>query len=191
MKQAKRISFIALMAAFAVVGCVAPGFAGEYYLSDEPSYWWYWDGSPDFEVLIPASRPNAGASAQFAYLQSSLAGHTTLQISLGTGGPLMMIGTLPQTDPNAIFDALTAPWKASLRQSRKSTDSTIQTEQGLSARFMVLQGSGPSGPPAMIRMVAFRRGERSAYLLFVGDEASYAGDIRQYWIRAVNSFRWR
>ncbi len=43
----------------------------------------------------------------------------------------------------------------------------------------------------MIRMVAFTRDGRTAYLMFVGKESDYTGNIRQYWLRAVNSFRWR
>lgn len=157
--------------------------AGEYYLSDEPGYWWYWDGRPNYEVLIPSNA--------FSYVQVDWSGQTSLYVTLKDKGPLLIVGTAPGTNVQNLWQSLTAPWAHLLSNSRTSENSEITTDQGLRARFMVLSGSASGGPAAMIRMVAFTRDGRTAYLLFVGNEREYAGDLRQYWLRAVHSFRWR
>lgn len=159
--------------------------AGEFYLSDEDAYWWYWDGRPDYEVLIPSSA--------YAYVQTDWSGRNSLRLALADGGPLLVIGTLPHTDARAAFDALSAPWKFSLGSSQITTnDQQITTDQGLAARFFVLQGrESQNSPSSIVRMVAFTREGQLAYLLFIGKESDYSGNYRQYWLRAVHSFRWR
>jgi len=158
--------------------------AGQLYIyEDDPGYWWYWAGSPDYEVLVPANRPY--------YLDQEWSGHTFVEIPLRDGGPLLFIGTAPGTNFQQLWQALTASWSFPLRSSRVTEDSQITTNQGLRAHFRVMTGTTQEGSTAMIRMVAFTRDGRSAYLLFVGKESEYTGDLRQYWLRAVNSFRWR
>lgn len=157
--------------------------AGEYYLSDVPNYWWYWDGEPNYEVLIP--------STAYAYVQVDWAGSTSLEVSLDEKGPLLLIGTMPGTDVNKLWNALSARWAASVESSRVTTDSTITTEQGLQARFKVLEGRAPGKPNGMVRTVVFTKDGRMAYLTFVGNASDYSGDFQQYWLRAVHSFAWR
>lgn len=157
--------------------------AGEYYLSDEDRYWWYWDGSPNYEVLIPSSA--------YAYVQVDWAGTTSLEVALGEKGPLLVAGTMPGTDVDRAWNALSARWAAAVESSRTTTNSTIETDNGLTARFRVLEANPSGGPKAIVRMVAFEKGGRLAYLAFIGNEEDYAGDARQYWLRAVHSFDWR
>jgi len=166
-----------------VLACV-PALAGQLYLyEDDPGYWWYWGENPEYEVLVPANRPY--------YLDQQWSGHVYVYIPLRENGPRLFIGTAPGTDAQRLWQALTAPWSYPLRSSRITEDSEITTSQGLRARFRVMTGTMQDGTAAMIRMVVFTRGDRSAYLLFVGKESEYTGDFRQYWLRAVNSFRWR
>lgn len=172
-----------LMACALLIVLSATAFAGEYYLSDEDGYWWYWDGSPAYEVKIPATA--------FAYVQVEWGGATSLEVALGEKGPLLLIGTLPGTDVNRAWNAISGRWAASVENSRMTNDSTITTDQGLSARFRVLEGSAPGGPNAMVRMVMFTRGNRTAYLAFVGNASSYAGAVREHWLKAVHTFNWR
>jgi hypothetical protein len=168
----------------ALILLLAPAaLAGEYYLSDEDAYWWYWDGTPNYEVLIP--------SRGFSYVQVDWSGQTTLYVTLKDKGPLLIVGTAPGTDVQKLWQAMTAPWAHLLNNPRTTQDTEITTDQGLRARFLVLSGSASGGPAAMIRLVAFTREGRTAYLMFVGNEREYAGDLRQYWLRAVHSFRWR
>ena len=158
-------------------------WAGEYYLSDNDAYWWYWDGQPNYEVLIP--------SAAFAYVQLDWGGTSSLEVALDQDGPLLIIGTLPGTDVNRAWNALSARYSAAVTNARTTTDSTIETEMGLQARFKVLEGSSQGGPDALVRMVAFVRDGRTAFLMFVGNKRDYAGNAQQYWLRAVHSFNWR
>lgn len=157
-------------------------FAGEWYLNpDDPAYWWYLDGEPRYEVLVPANLD--------FYVEYEWSGHRYLHIMLGDNGPHLYAGTAPGTNVQSLWQSLTAPWTLPLRNPRVVENSEITTSKGLRARFMVLSGSGQGGA-AMIRMVAFTRNERTAYLLWVGNEKEYTGDVRQFWLRAVNSFSW-
>ncbi len=157
--------------------------AGEYYLSDEAGYWWYWDGSPDYEVLIPSSA--------YAYVQVDWAGSTSLEVALGEKGPLLIAGTMPTTDVDKAWNAISSRWAASVGRSSTTTNSSIETEKGLQARFRVLEGSPNGDKKGIVRMVAFVKDGRLAYLAFVGNESEYDGNVRQYWLRAVHSFDWR
>lgn len=154
--------------------------AGELYRYDgDPGYWWYVDGPPNFEVLIPSDR------SAINWVEVDWGGSTSMQVMIEEGGPMIVVGTLPTTDAAAAWNALSAPWAARAQNARTTTNSQITTDQGLSARFFVLEGSG-----SMVRMVSFTRSGRLAYLLFVGKAADYGGSVRQYWLRAVHSFRW-
>lgn len=158
----------------------AAAAAGELYRYDgDPNYWWYVDGSPRFEVLIPSDR------SAINWVEIDWGGSTSMQVVIGEGGPMIVVGTLPTTDAAAAWNALSAPWAARTQSARTTTNSQITTDQGLNARFFVLEGGGN-----MVRMVAFTRSGRLAYLLFVGKSADYSGSARQHWLRAVHSFRW-
>jgi len=178
--MAKRI----LAALILMLTASAAAAAGELYIyDDDPQYWWYWSGTPNYEVLVPSNRSY--------YLDQEWSGHTYVMIPLRDGGPHLFIGTVPGTDTARLWQALSAPWALPLRSSRVTEDTQITTSQGLRARFWVMTGTMQDGSSAMIRMVAFTRDGRTAYLMFVGKESDYTGNIRQYWLRAVNSFRWR
>lgn len=167
-----------------ILAVSATAWAGQLYVyEDDPQYWWYWGSNPDYEVLVPSNRSY--------YLDQEWSGHASVDIPLRDGGPHLYVGTAPGSNWQQLWQALTAPWTYPLRNSRIIEDSEITTSQGLKARFRVLTGATQEGPNAMIRMVIFTRDNRSAYLLFVGKESEYSGDLRQYWLRAVNSFRWR
>lgn len=157
--------------------------AGEWYLNpDDPKYWWYLAGTPRYEVLVPADLDY--------YVEHEWSGHSNLHIMLGEKGPHLFVGSAPGTDVQSLWQALTAPWAFSLRNTRVVENSEITTSRGVRARFMVMSGSTQAGTAAMIRMVAFTRENRTSYLLFSGLEREYTGDVRQFWLRAVNSFNW-
>lgn len=177
-------TFIAILVVGLLGGVLcAPAVAGEWYLNpDDPKYWWYLDGNPRYEVLVPADLD--------FYVEYEWSGHRYLHIMLGDNGPHLFVGSAPGTNVQNLWQSLTAPWTLPLRNPRVVENSEITTSKGLRARFMVLSGSNQSGAAAMIRMVAFTRDSRTSYLLWVGQEREYTGDIRQFWLRAVNSFSW-
>lgn len=158
----------------------APILAGTWYLSDESGYWWYVDGDPEFEVLLPSNAD--------VYMEYDWGG--LLHVGLKVSGPTIIVGMMSTTDVKAAFEKLAGAWSGSLTNTRTTTDSVITTDRGLSARFLVLTGNGVGGARGMIRMVSFTKGNRMAYLLFVGDEKEFAGDYRQIWLKAVHSFSW-
>lgn len=160
-----------------------PVFAGEYYYSDEDAYWEYWDSDPPYKVKIPS---NASA-----YVETKWGGRTILEVVLGSGGPKLIVGTLPTADVDQAWSRLSAPWVATADSSRTSTSSQIQTDMGLTAQFRVLTAEFQSGPSAIVRMVAFTKDGKTAYLMFVGNASQYAGTAQQQWLKAVHSFIWR
>lgn len=167
----------------AVLSLGGPVFGAEYYVSDESAYWWWVDGNPQYEVKVPSNA--------YAYPQVRVGGATILQVPLKeSGGPLIVIGNMPGNNPQSAFQSLTGLWAASLRNTRTTENSVITTERGLRPRFMVLTGTGEGSTRGMVRMVAFTKDNRIAYLLFVGEEKDYAGDARQIWLKAVHSFSW-
>lgn len=176
-----RVSLLLLVALLAW-GAVA--LAGEYYYYDQDErYWEYWDGDPQYKVLIPANARN--------YVETDWAGRTSLQVTLGEKGPHLVIGTLPTSDPDKAWSALTARWAAAAQTARTTTKSEIETDMGLTGAFRVLTANSGSGGDAIVRMVAFRKGNSLAYLLFIGNASQYRGDVQQHWLRAVHSFIWR
>lgn len=172
-----------LVVLFLLVTLAGGALAGEYYLSDQDAYWWYWDGSPDYEVLVP--------SKAYAYVQVDWGGQTFLQMAIDKKGPLLVVGTLPSDDVEDAWSALSARWAAAATNAKTTTKSTLETEQGLKAEFRLLEAKSQGNPNALVRMVAFKKGGRLAYLMFVGNDDQYTGDAKQYWLRAVHSFKWR
>jgi len=178
MKRVSLLLFVALL----TWGAAAS--AGEYYYyNDDERYWEYWDGQPPFKVLIPANARS--------YVESDWGGRTTLTVNMGEKGPQLVIGTLPTTDVNQAWNALSAKWAATANTARTTTNNEIQTDMGLTAAFRVLSAQSNSGPDAMVRMVAFRKGNGLVYMLFIGNASQYGGDFQQHWLKAVHSFVWR
>lgn len=160
-----------------------PAWAGEWYLNPEdPTYWWYVDGDPRYEVLVPADLD--------FYVEYQWSNHRFVHIMLRDNGPHLFVGSAPGTDVQSLWQSLTAPWTMPLRNSRVTENSEITTSRGIRASFRVLSGTNQAGQAAMIRMVAFTREGRTSYLMWVGLERDYTGDLRQFWLRAVNSFSW-
>ena len=173
---------LVLIAAFVALSAAAS--AGEYYYYDaDDRYWEYWDGDPAFKVLIPANA--------YYYVETVWAGRTSLQINLGEKGPQIVIGSLPTTDVNQAWSALSARWAATANSARTTTNSEIQTDMGLTAAFRVLSAQSNTGPDAMVRWVAFRKGNGLVYLMFIGNVSQYSGEYQQHWLKAVHSFIWR
>lgn len=175
-----RIAAVVLILVLSLGGI---SLAGEFYFSDVANYWWYVDDSAGFELLVP--------SDAYAYVQLDWVGTTSLKIALDDKGPALYAGTMPGTDVNKLWNALSARWTALTDRTRLTTDSTITTGEGLQARFKVLEGSSSGKPTGMIRAVIFTKDDHMAYLAFVGNASDYSGDASQYWLRAVNSFVWR
>lgn len=178
----KRISVVILVAIFA--WSLAASAAQKYYVYEpDDRYWEYWDGDPPFKVLVPARAT--------LYAETDWAGRSTLQVFMAEGGPQLVIGTLPTTDVNQAWSALAAKWAATANSARTTNNSEIETDMGLKAAFRVLQAQSNTGPDAMVRMVAFRKGNGLVYLMFVGNTSQYSGAYQQHWLKAVHSFIWR
>lgn len=175
--------FTLLLVGLLGVGFASSAWAGEWYLNPEdPTYWWFVDGDPRYEVLVPADLD--------FYVEYEWSNHRFVHIMLRNNGPHLFVGSAPGTDVQALWQSLTAPWSMPLRNPRVVENSEITTSRGVRARFMVLSGSNQQGAAAMIRMVAFTKDGRTSYLMWVGLEREYTGDLRQFWLRAVNSFGW-
>lgn len=173
----------AIIWAVLLIACISGVAAAAtfYYYDEDPQYYWFWDGPPAFEVLVPA-KPSF-------YVETEWAGHSITQFFFGETGPVILIGTMAGTDTSKAWEAVSGMWAGLSASSRNVSNSTITTDQGLQARFRVLEsGTNPNG---MVRMVAFTHEGRTAYLAFIGNQSDYTGNVQQYWLRAVHSFNWR
>lgn len=158
--------------------------AGTYYTyQDDPAYWWYAQENPSFWLLVPSDAAS--------YRDIEMFGVEGVDIVIRDGGPHLRVRRVKSTDVEAIWAAERDAWSHSLRNGRLTTNRTITTTNQVQARFKVLEATASDGTAAMIRFVAFTRGEHTVYLVFLGSRNSYAGRARDVWLRAVNTFSWR
>lgn len=163
----------------------APGLAaGDFYRTDTKEYWSFVHKTPAFELYVPADRQS--------YVQRELFGEDLLEITWGARGPVLAVGSRTgfDGDPARVRDALAARYRYAASDLATVTDEEITTSEGLSARFYVLSGKS-AGYSTMLRLVVFRRRTDLVFLALMVREEEYKNDLRSFWLRAVNSFRWQ
>lgn len=159
--------------------------AGEYYLSDEKDYWWYWDDPPKYELLVPAKAES--------YAPQKVFDERSLNVTLRKNGPTLRISSVTKVrgSYSGVKQAVLGRWQHALSGVQLTTETEITTSVGVRAKFFVATGKTPEGGNAMIRFVGFFKGTDVVFLELWCDEKDYAGSVRQQWIKAVNTFKWR
>jgi hypothetical protein len=159
--------------------------AGDYYLSDEKTYWWYWDDSPKYEVKVPAKADS--------YAPQRLFGERCLDMTLTKNGPIMGVCSVAKVQGGytAIKQAVMQRWQHVLVNPKITSDSEITTTRGVHAKFLTVSAKTPDGVQVMIRLVGFVKGTDAVYLTLFCDEKAYSGETKNTWVKAVNTFNWR
>lgn len=159
--------------------------AGEYYLSDEKDYWWYWDDSPKYELLVPANAES--------YAPKLIFDERSLEITLKKNGPIIRISSVAKVQGGyaAVKQAALGRWQHVLSGVKVTGEADITTSVGVKAKHFIVQGKTPQGRPAMIRFVAYFKGADVVTLQLWCDEKDYGGDVQRQWIKAVNTLNWR
>lgn len=159
--------------------------AGEYYLSEDAEYWWYWDDGPKYEMFVPAKAES--------YAPKHIFQERSLDITLKKEGPTIRVSSVAKVRGGyaGIKQAVLGRWQHVLSNVKVTEESDITTSRGVKAKFLVAAGQTPAGATAMIRLVVYLKGADAVLLELWCNEKDYAGDTRRYWIKAVNTFNWR
>lgn len=156
-----------------------------YYHHVDPNYWWYLSQNPSFELAV--------TSQGRRYITHDVLGEREVTIDYALGGPLFKVGGLRLGGRSAesVRRAVLERYLHLFQQPVVQADNEITTSNNLKARFYAVTGRTPDGKTGMLRFVFFEGAGQVAWLIFLGDEASYSGDYRVYWLQAVNTFTWR
>lgn len=156
--------------------------AGTFYLHDHSSYWWYVVEKPAFSAIVPSVAQN--------YIQRSVFGMEILEMTFANGAITMEVIHQPGKDIEAVRAGLEARYKPLVKNVTLISNKEITTSNNLKALFYAYEATGASGKKVMLRSVFFQKGEHIVYLTMFLDADQFQGDIREYWIRAVNGFEW-
>lgn len=156
--------------------------AGTFYLHDHSSYWWYVVEKPAFSAVVPAK-------AQY-YLQRSVFGMEILEMTFANGSITMEVNYQPGKDIESVRNSLEARYKPVVKNLTILNNGEITTSNNLKAHFYAYEATGANGKKVMLRSVFFQKGEHVVYLTMFLNADQYQGDIREYWLRAVNGFEW-
>ena len=157
-------------------------WAGTFYLHDHPSYWWYTVSEPAFSAVIPSSGEN--------YIQRSIFGMEVLEILFENGAISMEVVYQPGTNIEVVRQSVEDRFKPLVKNASIIANREITTSNNLKSYFYAYEGTGLNGKKVMLRSVFFQRDKHIVYLIMCLDSAKYQGDIREYWLRAVNGFEW-
>lgn len=158
--------------------------AFQYYLSGNDLYWILQDDSVGYQVWVPADA--------YRYVQTDRFGERMVEISLTENGPVLTVGGIKQTglSVNTVRQALVNYWNRILSDVQVDNNSQITTSNGIAATFYSITGTSPTGQSVMVRVILYQRGKDIVYITYTLPANQYTGDIREYWIRAVNTFKW-
>lgn len=156
--------------------------AGSYYLHDHPSYWWYVEKDPDFSAVIPSEADR--------YTQKSIFGMEILEMSFQDDSIIMEVIHQPGKDIQVVKESLDARYKPLVKDISTVSDKQITTSNSIVTHFYAYEAMGANGKKVMLRSVFFQKGNSVVYLTMFLNADKYKGDIREYWIRAVNGFEW-
>lgn len=156
--------------------------AGTFYLHDHCSYWWYMVSEPAFSAVIPATGDT--------YIQRSIFGMEVLEILFENGSISMEVIHQPGKDIEVVRKSVEERFKPLVKNASIIADREITTSNNLRSHFYAYEGTGLNGKKVMLRSVFFQRDQHIVYLTMCLNADKYQGDIREYWLRAVNGFEW-
>lgn len=156
--------------------------AGTFYLHDHPSYWWYVVEDPAFSAIIPSGADN--------YIERSIFGMESLLMTFDDGSISMEVIYQPGTDVESVRNSLDVRYKPLVKNITVLSNQEITTSNNLKTHFYAYEATGANGKKVMLRAVFFQRKHHVVYLTLFLEADKYQGDMREYWIRAVNGFEW-
>lgn len=156
--------------------------AGTFYQHEHASYWWFVVDKPAFSAVVPSK-------GQY-YMQRSVFGMDILEISFANGTITMEVISQPGTSIESVRNSLDVRYKPLVKNITILNNGEITTSNNLKAHFYAYEATGANGKKVMFRSVFFQKGNHVVYLTLLLDADKYQGDMREYWLRAVNEFEW-
>lgn len=156
--------------------------AGTFYKHDHPSYWWYVIDEPAFSAVVPS-----GAQG---YFQRTVFGMEVLEMTFANGTITMEVIHQPGSDVEEVRAGLEARYRPLVKDVTILSNAPITTSNDLSAHFYAYEALGANGKKVMLRAVFFQKENSIVYLTLFLNSDQYQGDLREYWIKAVNGFEW-
>jgi len=159
--------------------------AGVYYNTDTSTYYRYEDDNPNYETIVPAK----GES----YAPSNLFGERRLDISISPNGPVLRLATVPKANGGyaGMKQAIIASWKPLFTDLKVTSEADYTNDLGVKFRFFEATGKTTSGSTGMIRFAAFTKGTDIVYVELFCTAGAYTGTVKDYWMKAIHSFKWR
>ncbi|HHY09883.1 MAG TPA: hypothetical protein GX528_04870 [Firmicutes bacterium] len=158
------------------------GYKHDFYKHDHPSYWWYVVEKPGFSAVVPSTAQS--------YIERSIFGMEKLEMAFEGGAVTMEVIHQPGDDIEAVKKSLQERYKPLVKDVTLISDREITTTNQLKAHFYAYEATGAHGKKVIFRSVLFKREGSIVYLTLLLDSDDYHGDMREYWIRAVNEFEW-
>lgn len=156
--------------------------AGTFYLHDHASYWWYVVEKPTFSIIVPSKADN--------YIQRSFFGMESLLMTFSKGTITLELNFQPGKDVESVRNSLDVRYKPVVKNITVLSNAEITTSNNLKAHFYAYEATGANGKKVMLRSVFFQKGEHVVYLTMFLNADQYQGDVKEYWLRAVNGFEW-
>lgn len=163
----------------------APVYAGQFWKSDDSAYWWYWDDAPRIELLVPADLK--------VYAQHKIFGESLLDINLSDNGPVLRVACVSKMRGGwtALKQMSTARWQHILSDIKIASEKDYTSEQGIPFKFIEATGTLPSGKVGMIRLAAFFKDQDVAYVELFCESKEYTGNVKNHWMKAIHTLKWR
>lgn len=174
--------FFIIAAIFVVLLVSGTALASDFYLHDHGDYWWYMPKNPNYSAVIP----NTGQH----YIQRDVFGQKILEITWDNGAVSMEIASVPNQDVATVRKSIEERFKPLVRNVNVISDGEITTSNNLRAHFYGYEATGANNRRVMLRSVFFKYSSGVVYLAMYLDAAKYQGNLREYWLRAVNDFEW-
>ncbi len=165
-----------------VVLCGHALASGTFYLHDHESYWWYMRTDPRFSIVVPNDAER--------YVEKRVSGQRIMEMTWNDGTALIQVVSLPGESRDTVLDSVQGQYLPLLSDVTIVSDREITTSNGLTAYFYAVEGTDARGTRSMVRNVVFQRSNQLVYLVMTLDSARFQGDLREYWLRAVNGFQW-
>ncbi len=160
----------------------APVLAGTFYLHDHEAYWWYVVEDDGFSVVVPNNAER--------YVEKRIFGQKLLEMTWNDARVIMQVSFISGQDVETLREALSSQWEPLVSDVTMISDREITTSNDVPAYFYAFEGTGMDGQRGMLRSVFFSRDDAVVQLLMLLPSADYQGDLREYWLRAVNEFEW-
>lgn len=172
----------ALFTIFFIGFLTVPALAGTYYLHSHDSYWWYVDEDAGFSVVVPNDAER--------YVEKRVFGQRLLEMTWNDAQVIMEVSFITGQEPETLREALRSRWEPLVSDLTIISDREITTSNDVPAYFYAFEGVGADGERGMLRSVFFAREDSVVQLVMLLPSADYQGDLREYWLRAVNEFEW-